>query len=460
MSKILINIENSFTRLSSNDPSLLQRAYELLFDTLKYVRPGSGHMMRMRTGHFKNLYNHLIDKNFKFPTGLTREAVSALMKNGFTIEINDLRIEPKLNKIHYRLFNKFPELRYYQKEAIEKALEAKRGCLELCTGAGKSVIIYNIIKSLGLKTLILVPSLSLLDQVQKQLTHYFSARCVGVCGGGKKQTDKQIIVGTPQSVLSILDQFKEIDLLINDEAHHVSSEVLRTINQALEDTYYRFYFSATAFRNDGTDLELFGVTGSTKIYQYTTQQGIKDGHITAPLFIVYPFKHNGMDKSVNWAEELNALTTNEKYNQLIADIVARLDDRKVLIFVERIQHGEVLEKMIPGSVFIHGGKDASFNQSIIKALSEGRQGPVVATKIVGEGCDLISVDTLILGSVGQATSGTIQKLGRILRPSPGKEFAVLIDFDHKDSKFLSKHYKARKKIYKSYNTQIIQKESI
>ena len=105
------------------------------------------------------MYVYLIDKNFRFPTGLIRLAIKCLKDNSFDIEIKDCRKQPETNYANYRIFNKFPELRYYQKEAIAKALEQKRGVLEMATGSGKSVVIYNLIKEFGVKkVLILVPN--------------------------------------------------------------------------------------------------------------------------------------------------------------------------------------------------------------------------------------------------------------------------------------------------------------
>jgi len=322
--------------------------------------------------------------------------------------------------------------------------------------------LYSIIKKIGVKTLILVPSVVILNQMGKQLVGYFGPKNVGIVGNGKKHTGRNITLGTPQSIINYLPDCKDVDLLIVDEAHHSSANTIRTINKELVNTYYRFYSTATPFRNDGTDLELVGVIGSKEIYSYTTKQGIADGFLVPPVFRIYPYRHeDSLYGEITWQEEQKALIiNNEKYNKKISEEAIRLAEagRKVIVFVAEIAHGETLEKLIKNSIFVNGNRNKKINQNEIDKFARGETSVLIATSVVGEGADLIAGDTMILASCGKAKSDIIQKIGRLLRPGEGKEFAFVVDFTHENSVYLKRHARERRKVYEDYETEIIEGE--
>jgi superfamily II DNA or RNA helicase len=77
------------------------------------------------------------------------------------------------------------KLRQYQQEALEAWFDAgKRGVIELPTGAGKTYIALKALENLNVSTLIVVPTLDLLDQWRRQLEVLFDSE-VGVVGGGE-----------------------------------------------------------------------------------------------------------------------------------------------------------------------------------------------------------------------------------------------------------------------------------
>jgi superfamily II DNA or RNA helicase len=71
-------------------------------------------------------------------------------------------------------------LRYYQNEALKKwAIEHKRGCIILPTGAGKTIIGIKAIEMVGSSSLVIVPTLDLIDQWEKAIVRYFRKIKVG-----------------------------------------------------------------------------------------------------------------------------------------------------------------------------------------------------------------------------------------------------------------------------------------
>ena len=78
------------------------------------------------------------------------------------------------------------ELRDYQQEALDAWVESnRRGVLELPTGAGKTVIALAAIADTGTPTLVVVPTIDLLEQWQRELETEFDAP-IGRLGGDRK----------------------------------------------------------------------------------------------------------------------------------------------------------------------------------------------------------------------------------------------------------------------------------
>ena len=93
--------------------------------------------------------------------------------------------------------------RYYQEESIVELLKARHGAIALPTGSGKSLVIIELCKRLGLKTIIMTPSASITDQLYREFLVRFGAKRVGKYGDGSKKTDKLFTVCTGQALTRI-----------------------------------------------------------------------------------------------------------------------------------------------------------------------------------------------------------------------------------------------------------------
>src|SRR5215213_1169813 len=76
-------------------------------------------------------------------------------------------------------------LRDYQHRALENWLRAGlRGCVVLPTGSGKTIIGIRAIEKANAASLIVVPTLDLMDQWTATLSKYFPNLRIGNLGGG------------------------------------------------------------------------------------------------------------------------------------------------------------------------------------------------------------------------------------------------------------------------------------
>jgi superfamily II DNA or RNA helicase len=91
-------------------------------------------------------------------------------------------------------------------------------------------------------------------------------------------------------------------------------------------------------------------------------------------------------------------------------------------------------------------------------MKRGEHQITISSVIFDEGIDVKPLDTLILAGSGKSSTRALQRIGRILRPYPGKNDAIAVDFiDH--CKYLKKHSQARLKIYETEREFVIKRRS-
>ncbi|MGH9954496.1 MAG: DEAD/DEAH box helicase family protein, partial [Nitrososphaeraceae archaeon] len=115
-------------------------------------------------------------------------------------------------------------LRDYQKKALDNWLRAGlRGCVVLPTGSGKTIIGIRAIEKSNAASLVVVPTLDLMDQWTTTLSKYFPNVRIGNLGGGNDDI-QSITVSTYDSAY-IRAPFlgNKFSLVIFDEVHHLAA---------------------------------------------------------------------------------------------------------------------------------------------------------------------------------------------------------------------------------------------
>lgn len=177
------------------------------------------------------------------------------------------------------------ELYAWQKEALNIwKSEHHRGVVEAVTGAGKSLVgIKAAIEQVhsGGFVLIIVPTLDLLGQWDKNLREYFKGTSIGVYGGGSRATfkDYAVIVSTVHAARKWeLFPPNSNGLLIADECHRFGSD---SNKDALDARFgRRLGLSATYQRTDnGTTDWLEPYFGKT-CFQLGYERALAEGVIS------------------------------------------------------------------------------------------------------------------------------------------------------------------------------------
>jgi superfamily II DNA or RNA helicase len=142
------------------------------------------------------------------------------------------------------------ELRDYQQDALDAWRDAGgRGVLELPTGSGKTVVAIAAIAARSTPTLVVVPTVDLLDQWERELAAEFDVP-VGRLGGGEQRVEA-ITVSTYDSAYLRADELGgRFGLAVFDEVHHLGGEGYRDIARLLA-APARMGLTATFERPDG-----------------------------------------------------------------------------------------------------------------------------------------------------------------------------------------------------------------
>ena len=193
------------------------------------------------------------------------------------------------------------DLRPYQAEAVAAIVAAHRAgenpVVSLPTGSGKSIVIAAIVEGLSPngdeRIVITVPSRELCEQNERALHLVLPADQIGVvCASlGRREFDRRILIGTPQSLAGAIDYSPAC--IIVDEAHqmplHRGSWFARLFDALPAGRATpRVGLTATSFRT--ADGAIFGGRGSwftAQPYEKTFAELVAQGWL-APVRSVAP----------------------------------------------------------------------------------------------------------------------------------------------------------------------------
>jgi superfamily II DNA or RNA helicase len=254
-----------------------------------------------------------------------------------------------------------------------------------------------------------------------------------------------------------------------DECHHASSNSYYKLGSLMPNTEYRCGFSGTAYRDDGNELMMFATLGRIA-YSLTGQQLINDGYLMRPeiYFIKYNVDDitqkelefnasNGlMNEEPNYALHYNSfIVNNKKRNDIIKEICDKHSGDTILILVKLIDHGKILESLIPNSKYVYGKTKKQIRTDMLTEFKSGNHKILISTiSIFSEGVDIPNLDVIINASANKGDVKSVQVLGRVLRKNDNKVHAYYYDFYDNDS-FLKNASISRQKIFRNNGHEVL-----
>ena len=380
--------------------------------------------------------------------GLAKEIILFCKNNNIKIEeFQDKREHFDFQKKEwsYEELKKFygkHDYEEHQIRALQAMLKTNKGIIMAPTSAGKSTIIAAWLKLTDLPTLILNDRATLGAQLADDLRDQ-GIDC-GFCSGNGYRKGK-CVVSTIQSVKKIgdLPRFK---MVIIDECHKSSSKSFQDFLASFG-CPLKYGFSASPSNGKLLDFARIRQQLGSIIIQVKSDELMDNGVMAkAKINLVRTFCPETMDyPSANDC----GIVHNNKRNETIANIVERhRKDGYIAILVKNLEHGEYLERLIPGAIFLKGDTPLEQRVETIKAFNRGDIPVLIGSSILNEGISISNMKVLIMAGGGKAQTQTVQKIGRVLRITKDKKEGIFYDFIDDGNKYLLKHSKQRLTIYK------------
>ena len=349
------------------------------------------------------------------------------------------------------------DLRSYQAEAIDAWREhGDSGVIELPTGSGKTVVAIGAMAVLDTATLVVVPTIDLLEQWYEELADEFeSATAIGRLGGGTQRVEP-ITVATYDSAYLRADELGDrFGLLVFDEVHHLGGEGYRDVAR-LSAAPARLGLTATFERPDGKHEAIEELVGSV-VYrlspddlagEHLADYDIKrveveltpdereryerlQGTFTDYLASSGLQLRSGSDyqelvkRSGSDPEAREALLAKQRAREVmmnadgktdaLADILDRHRDDRIIVFTAYTDLVyELAERfLIPPITNETGAKE---RREILDRFRRGEYTRIVAANVLDEGIDVPAANVAVVLSGSGSEREFTQRLGRVLRP--------------------------------------------
>jgi superfamily II DNA or RNA helicase len=191
-------------------------------------------------------------------------------------------------------------------------------------------------------------------------------------------------------------------------------------------------------------MKLIGATGDV-IVDIDNSYLVQQGYSAKPIVHIVTIESAELEKrwwKADYQLAYDALIVNNNMrNTKIASFAMeqRANDKSVLVLVNRLDHGEILKAMIPGSVFVHGSHDTAYRKQVLDHMRH-EVGVYIASPIFDEGIDIPALDAVVIAAGGKSQVKLLQRIGRGMRCKPGNDNIMLVlDFIDDTNQYLLEH---------------------
>lgn len=357
--------------------------------------------------------------------------------------------------------------RDYQLESFVHLVRNNRSLLVSPTASGKSFIIWLLTQWYGdSKTLIIVPTTSLVHQMKSDFVEYGSDvnDIHIIMSGHEKQTDARIVVSTWQSLYNLPKKyFSQYEVVVGDECHLFKAKSLTSIMTKLVDCKYRFGFTGTLDGTQTHKLVLEGLFGKVKQF-VKTKELIEQDHLAnfriKCLVLKYTDEEKKLVSKMKYQDEIDFIISNNRRNVFIKNLALSLNGNTLLLFQYVEKHGKILYDLISKSVennrkvfFVYGGTDAETREQI-RAITEKEKDAIIIASYgtFSTGINIRNLHNIIFSSPTKSRIRNLQSIGRGLRKGDEKTRATLFDIaddlrNKSKTNYTLTHFAERIKIY-------------
>lgn len=397
-------------------------------------------------------------RSARFPSGLLPKVAAWCVREGFLLEVRDLRAKPVED-----LSVSWAWLRDYQRDAAEALLAAGNGIAQAPTASGKTELACALMARVREPWLFVAHREELARQAGARF-HDRTGEAPGFALAGE-WAPARCTFATFATLTAALKSDKHqgraekllsgVRGLIVDECHTLGARThLRVVSEASR-AFYRIGLSATPLgRTDGKSLHVIGYLGPV-VWSRTSGE-MADAGMTTPVEVTFiRCDQPGIAAGRDWNRARayasvyrRGVVESEARNALLVRMAAACP-RPWLLFVKRLDHAKRLTKALRDSGLRVGeatGKTPN-RGGVLDKLRFGEVDGVVCNVVFQEGVDVPALAGLVIGTGDKSGIAAIQRIGRGTRRADGK--STLTVFDVADGlPWVGDHAKERARIYK------------
>ena len=448
-----------------------------LCDYFTFEVPGAKFMPQFRNRMWDGKIRLFSPHNGRIYVGLlpyikeycSKKSIEYIMEEGVEDDRNVIResVREFAESLRPKSRGKPIQFRDYQIDAIWHAIQSNRCLLLSPTASGKSLIIYTLVRYynlMKLKTLILVPTTSLVEQMYSDFIDYGweDKNIHRVYAGLDKGSKKPVVISTWQSIYKLhRPYFAQYGCIIGDEAHLFKAKSLTDIMAKSGEVRYRFGLTGTL---DGTQthrLVLEGLFGQVKKI-ISTKELIDRGTLAELEIDCIVLKHTEEEakrvRYYTYAEEINYLVSHPKRNKFIEKLCANIKGNTLLLFQLVDKHGVLLYnelKTLDRKVFFVYGGTTTDTREKIRAITEKEKDAIIVASYgtFSTGINIRAINNIVFASPSKSRIRVLQSIGRGLRQNDDKSKVKLFDVSDNISyksrpNFTYRHFTQRLNIYK------------
>lgn len=330
------------------------------------------------------------------------------------------------------------KLRDYQERIIAEVRAifrqgTKSVVIQSPTGSGKTVLTGFMTRNTvqGGRTLMFVVHRRELIRQSAATFDKVGVQYGVIAAGWPSRPNVPVQIASVQTLVRRLHRCSIPDVVVWDECHHNASRSWAKVYDWCRGAYH-VGLSATPSRLDGKGLREFF---SEMVYGPPVQTLIKEGYLADyKMFCPSNINTSGVHKRAgDYAS--NELAEVIKGSSIVGDAIneyrkAALGRRAIVFTVnveEAIRTAESFKSAGIPAIAVSGKTPKNDRDKAFKDFERGAIPILCNCELACEGVDIPGAEVAILMRPTLSTGLFLQQCGRVLRPAPGKEYAVILD---------------------------------
>lgn len=339
-------------------------------------------------------------------------------------------------------------LRKYQEEAVAAGVDFFRSnskgnsIMVLPPGAGKSLVIAGIVKSLSEPCLVLQPTKEILEQNIGKFRSFGGIATIYSASFNQKNISR-VTYATIGSIIKKKHLFKDFRHVIVDEVHLANSQggMYEDLLGYLDAKVLGLTASPYRLVTDGYGGSILKFLTRTRprifkdVIYYVQNKTLFDAGYLSPLeyvdisgFDLSQIKLNSTGADFD-DESLKRYFNIIKHTDRIVAVVKDLEQSQkgIIVFNKFVAEALEVKNRINNSEILTAETKKKDRAEIIGALRNGDIKTVFNVGVLAVGFDYPELDTVVIARPTMSLAFYYQAVGRAIRPHPDKEKATIVD---------------------------------